>query len=155
MDRITSETIRLNARVFGIALEILSGATLVITFYFAFEAAKFGFDLKIGAVHNPAVWLILTVGIFAAIMLAATGYVFSMLCAIYDRQESESRFLSPPMSPTDPRTTVLSAVEESPSIEPKPKTPDRAMPRDSPPPNDIAKNKLWYQLTRERHFFGK
>jgi len=170
MNERTSEGIRANSRVVGIAFQVLAILTFGGTIILAFKVANLGSEVGVQPSNDPAPWIIFVAGAFASLLMTGVGSTLGMLCAIYDRQVSNRPLLSgernspPTLSTPSPRVSAVipsappPIVNESYRITPPsdswPK-PSNAQPTKAQVPSGPTKKKsgLWEQLTKERHFF--
>jgi hypothetical protein len=170
MNERTSEGIRTNSRVVGIAFQVLAMLTFSGTIILAFKVANLGSEVGVQPSNDPAPWLIFAAGTFASLLMTGIGSTLGMLCAIYDRQVSnrpplsEVRLSTPASPPLPPRASAVIAppspptIHESYRITPRSDstpTPSKAEPTNAQELNDATEKKsgLWQQLTKERHFF--
>jgi hypothetical protein len=170
MNERTSEGIRANSRVVGVAFQVLAILSFCGTIVVTAKVANFGSEIGVQPSNDPAPWLVFIAGAFASLLLTGVGSTLGILCAIYDRQESirpalsTVRVSSPSSSPSPPRTGVAIPAKSPPAIhesyritpEPDPTPPSSgAQLTKAQIPSVPTKKKsgLWEQLTKERHLF--
>lgn len=170
MNARTNEGTRANARFYGITFHCLAILTICATLFAAAKVAKAGSDLGVQPSNDPAPWVILVVGILAALLLTGFGSALGILCAIYDRQESIQgvpgalRVPIPSPSPIAPNTSSSRPIASAPTIHEayriKPEvdkpsiTNDAQSAKAQTPSASKATSVLWGILTKERHFFS-
>jgi hypothetical protein len=165
------ESKRSGAEFFGGLLQLLATLTLVGTLVAVVNVNHFASEFGIGVSNDPAIWIILVVGLFISSTLAGIGYALGILCAIYDRQgiatTSQGRESTPwPSTPTPPPPFVpgtinpnierapkpnLSEIRPTPPTQGKKESPEALKPEERTTPRAIAKSRFWESLTRERH----
>ena len=87
MSDISRRSLRNEARFFAVIFQVLAFLTLAGTLIAAFKINNVGTQVGVNGSHDPVVWIIVAVGLFASCVLTGLGYALGMLCAIFDRQE--------------------------------------------------------------------